>query len=215
VSFTLCVFHPLCLSRFVSFTLYFTLPVSPSLFPPPLPPPPSGTSGGITNGGEQITITGRNFVGRRGGDDASSSATEILTPTTADILVRYGGPTGNPDATPVYYMDNCVLALPCALNDECSITCLTSEGVGAELNVEILIYKDAASATSSNNGASAPYATGSRITYAAPLISEYEGPGADRVANTVGGEDLIIKGKWNSSWEVGRLGGWEVGRLGG
>jgi hypothetical protein len=63
------------------------------------------------------------------------------------------------------------------------------------LNVEVLIYKGAAKGPKSATiGASAVYNSGTRISYAAPLVSEYEGPGADRTASTVGGEDLVIKG---------------------
>ena len=150
-----------------------------------------GTKGGITNGGEQIIITGKNFVGKRGSDTGTTFAT--LAPSTADILVRYGSATAT---TTKYYLDNCVLALPCGLGDECSITCLTTEGVGADLNIEIVIYKNAGTASSFNSikGASAIYSAGDRPSYAAPLISEYEGLGALRMASTVGGEDLIIKG---------------------
>ena len=87
-----------------------------------------GTKGGITNGGEQIIITGKNFVGPRGSDFKLGSQTtvEVLYPTTADILVRYGGPSiadGGDGSTPMYYLNNCVLSLPCQIQDEVSILC--------------------------------------------------------------------------------------------
>ena len=89
-----------------------------------------GTKGGITNGGEQIIITGKNFVGPRGSDFKLGSQTtvEVLYPTTADILVRYGGPSiadGGDGSTPMYYLNNCVLSLPCQIQDDVSIS---SEG---------------------------------------------------------------------------------------
>jgi hypothetical protein len=152
-----------------------------------------GTKSGITNGGDQIVITGRNFVGPRGLNNAGNKGQ--LNPTTHDIMVRYGGPAGADPSKPMYYLDNCVLSLPCSIDAECSITCLTTEGVGKDLNVEIVIFKDAASGSkTATNGASATYSTGARVTYAAPLISEYEGTGADRVAKTVGSELLVIRG---------------------
>ena len=148
-----------------------------------------GTDGGITNGGEQITITGTNFVHRRGGD-AVGSGTSLLVPSTKDILVQYGGPASN-SATPVYYLDNCVLVLPCGLGDVCDINCLTIEGVGANLPIKIQIFEDAARG---NAAWSDSFTSGNGVTYSAPLISEYGGTGADRIASTVGSETLIIKG---------------------
>ena len=80
---------------------------------------------------------------------------------------------------------------------QCSITCLTKEGVGKHLNLDIVIYKNAGTTGSktTTDGASVVFnAVDDGITYAAPLISEYEGTGAERIANTAGNELLVIRG---------------------
>ena len=80
----------------------------------------------------------------------------------------------------------------------CDITCLTDEGAGRDLPIEVFIYKDAAAdvlagGVNCTRCKSAVFQT-QAVNYAAPLISEYQGTGADLTANTVGGEPLIIKG---------------------
>ncbi len=178
----------------------------------------AGTLGGITNGGEQLRITGLNFAGFRGGEVWNGRTTRI--PGPEDIAVRYRLPDNpypydaNQYGTGWYYAQGCAVVAPCSGESSCEMTCLTAEGVGTGLVVQVIIFEGAAATMAADPQSASPCDNAGAhpcrsaifpadvltaeyadfIHYAAPLISEYEGTGANKEAATTGGEILTIKG---------------------